>query len=98
MRRIPMGKTEHNRSDASCSFADQCGLVETLQAKMAELSQRIYEKYCTNPSSQCARRWLYEQAGPRAVPSLMLPGQFDWAHQIAEELNGDPVSEHAEAQ
>ncbi|MHC4988962.1 MAG: hypothetical protein ACYTFX_10790 [Planctomycetota bacterium] len=71
----------------------------SVKEKMAELSQRIYDNYCTNPSSQCARRWLYEQAGAGAVPPLMLPGQFDWARQIAEELqDGGAVSEPAEAQ
>jgi len=98
-RRRPMDNTEHNKPDALCSFSEQCGLVQMLQEKMPELSQRIHNSYCTNASSQCARRWLYEQVGLRAVPSLMLPGQHNWARQIAEELKGrNSVSEHVESQ
>lgn len=98
-RRIPMSDSVKNKPDALCPFSEQCGLVNTLQAKMAELSQRIYNNYCTDASSLCARRQLYEQRGSRAVPPLMLPGQFNWARQIAQELkDGGAVSEHAEAQ
>jgi hypothetical protein len=94
-----MSESDTKKSGTLCPFQEQCGLVEMLQEKMAELSQRIYKNYCTNASSQCARRQLYERIGPRAVPPLMLPGQFNWAHQIAEELEGRRcVSEHAKTQ
>jgi len=94
-----MDESVKNKSDALCPFQEQCGLVEMLQEKMAELSQRIYTNYCTNASSRCARRRLYEEIGPRAVPSLMLPGQHDWARQIAEALQDSTVaSKHAETQ
>lgn len=91
-----MSESDNHKPDVLCPFREQCGLVKMLQEKMAELSQRIYKSYCTNASSQCARRQLYEQFGRHAVPPLMLPGQFHWGRQIAEELNSrQAVSEHA---
>jgi hypothetical protein len=94
-----MDESVINKTDALCPFLEQCGLVKTLQEKMTELSQRIYKNYCTNASSLCARRQLYEEIGPRAVPPLMLPGQHDWARQIAEALqDGTAASKHAERQ
>lgn len=95
----PMDESVKNKPDALCPFREQCGLVEMLQEKMTELSQRIYNNYCTRAPSQCARRQLYEEIGACAVPPLMLPGQINWAHQIAEELKeSGTVSEHAKTQ
>jgi hypothetical protein len=92
-----MDESAQKKPDILCPFSEQCGLVEMLREKMAELSQRIYNNYCTNASSQCARRQLYEQVGANAVPPLMLPGQLNWARQITEAIkDGGAVSEHAE--
>jgi hypothetical protein len=94
---MPMSESDNHKPDVLCPFQEQCALVEILREKMPELSQRIFQNYCTTASSQCARRQLYEQIGPRAVPPLMLPGQLNWACQIADELKASPDagSEHA---
>ena len=101
-----MEHSANNGSKVLCPFQTQCGLVEVLQEKMPELSQRIYDKYCTKAFLQCARRKIYDQLGPHAVPPLMLPGQTDWARRIIEELDasgenlnaGDTTVEHIKTQ
>jgi hypothetical protein len=75
-----------NKPVCVCPYLGSCGLVETLREKMAELSQRIYDNYCTKKGSPCARFRLYKNAGADAVPPLMLPGQISWAEQILAEL------------
>lgn len=88
-----------NKPVCVCPYFGSCGLVETLQEKMAELSERIYNNYCTKKGSPCARFRLYENAGAHAVPPLMLPGQLSWAEQIMEEIGqNNIIAEQAKAQ
>jgi predicted nucleotide-binding protein (sugar kinase/HSP70/actin superfamily) len=79
---------QNSKSDTNvyeCPFLDQCEFIQNNIDKMPELIQRTKERYCTQPESECARRWLYVECGGRAVPPLMLPEQTAWARQIMEE-------------
>lgn len=75
-----------NETKSLCPFLEQCDLVKMLEEKMEELSERIYNSYCTKSPSKCARYRLYDKIGASAVPPLLLPGQTDWAQQIIDEL------------
>ena len=69
-----------------CPFWEPCGFVQSLEKKMGELAHRIYTNHCTDDSSSCARRHLYENGLSHVVPPLMLPRQTEWARQIREEV------------
>jgi len=69
-----------------CPFLDECAFIHNNRAKMPELVNRIYERYCTKTAShECARYRVYQTLGAKDVPPLMLPDQIDWARQIIEE-------------
>ena len=95
-----MEDSTDNQTAHACPFLGQCSFIESHRDKLPELVQRIHQQYCTNETSRCARRQIYEVLGPNAVPPLMLPGQTDWACQIIQELGGesDSLAESTEAQ
>jgi hypothetical protein len=73
-----------------CPRLEQCHFIRENQIKMPELVARTQHNYCTQSAhSRCARFYITQLLGTEAVPSLMLPSQFEWAQQVIEEFGND---------
>lgn len=82
-----MTAENHQGGDScKCPYIKSCSLIQQNKTRMPNLIQRIQDYYCALESVRCARRWIYDTLGESFVPPLLLPNQWEWARQLATEM------------
>lgn len=83
-----------------CPLCGECELIQNHKDRMPELIFRLMERYCRDDYSKCARKWLVDTLGRSAVPELMMPSQWEWAHNILDDHDcgfSEPVDHAAKS-
>ena len=84
-----MPTEKQGNENSKCSHVRSCNLIQDNISRMPNLIQRIQDYYCDWESLRCARRWIYDTLGKTSVPPLLLPNQWEWARQIAMEIEAE---------
>lgn len=75
-----------NQNNEQCKFLETCRFIFDNKDRMPELVHNITSRYCCGRFDDCSRKWLAEMLDENIVPALMLPNQWEWAHQIHDDI------------
>ncbi len=80
-------ETNDTAREQCCPHMNICRMIQVQEGTLPTLIDRFKANYCFNNHHVCARRWVYDFLGAKAVPELMMPQQRDWAEQLLFEAD-----------